>query len=84
MADYKTEDCIHAIQDFRNDALKAHNVPYQWLAMGATALPDLGQPVFTPRRYVSRKLSLSALSTHDCEVLSLYAGSGRNYVHRCC
>ena len=55
MADIKTEDCLHAANDFRKDALKAHNVPYQWLALGATAEPDLGQPVFTPRRYVYRK-----------------------------
>ena len=31
--------------------LKAHNVAYQWLAMGAAALPALGQPVYLPRRY---------------------------------
>ena len=31
--------------------LKAHDVAYQWLAMGAVALPELGQPVYLPRRY---------------------------------
>lgn len=56
VAAYKAEDCLRAMYDFRTDSLKAHTVPYQWLAVGAAARKGRGQAVFTPRRYVFGEL----------------------------
>ena len=49
---YRPEDCFRAVNTFRNDVLRAHNMDYQWLALGAKAVPGIGQAIFTPRRYV--------------------------------
>ena len=50
---FQVMDCIGAINAFKNDMVKSHDADYQWLAVGASAVPGWGTPVFMPRRYVS-------------------------------
>ncbi|KAG7001957.1 hypothetical protein G7Y79_00030g064900 [Physcia stellaris] len=62
---YRPEDCLRAVNLFRGDMGKAHNVAYQWLALGAVALPELGQPVYLPRRYTWGSCTLTLASLLD-------------------
>ncbi|CAF9929367.1 MAG: hypothetical protein HETSPECPRED_007355 [Heterodermia speciosa] len=58
-------DCLGAINAFKNDMVKSHDADYQWLAVGASAVPGWGTPVFMPRRYVSGTCTLTLASLLD-------------------
>ena len=62
---FQVMDCLRAVNAFQKDMLKAHDANYQWLAVGGSALPGWGTPVFMPRRYVSGMFSLP-LSPSSC------------------
>ena len=62
---FQVMDCLRAVNAFQNDMIKSHDADYQWLALGASAVPGRGTPVFMPRRYISG-MSSPLLSSSSC------------------